>query len=325
MSGGRAAVPSRRTGRIGRSLAVAAKLLVTALCFWYVARQVDLDRMLAALVSVHPGWTALAVAAIMLEIPLVALRWRNILLALAALPVRATRMAIIAITAIGVFVGQVLPSVAGDGVRTWLLVRLGGDWRSAVTSVVIDRGVGVALLVALGFLILLLQSDLAALGGWREQVLVGYGALLALGLVGLLSLPWIVPVLGRWRALRWLALLGASARHVLLGPRCPAIIALGLAVHALTISAVWSLGQALGLALALPDAAVLFTIMVAAAIVPISVSGWGVRELAVVALLGRHGVAPEHALLISVCFGLVLALAALPGALAWLVYPIRAG
>jgi uncharacterized membrane protein YbhN (UPF0104 family) len=318
-------MPARRAGRIGRSAAVAAKLLVTGLCLWYVARQVDLDRVLAAFVSVHPGWTALAVAAMMLEIPLVAWRWRNILLALAALPARATRVAVTAVTAIGAFVGQVLPSVAGDGARTWLLVRLGADWRNAVTSVLIDRAVGVALLVALGFLILLPQSDLAALGGGREQVLVAYGALLALGLVGLLSLPWIVPVLGRWRSSRWLALLGASARHVLLGPRGPAIVALGLLVHALTIAAVWSLGQALGLALALPDAAVLFTIMVGAAIVPISVGGWGVRELAVVALLGRHGGAPEQALLLSVCFGLVVALAALPGALVWLVYPLRSG
>ena len=33
-----------------------------------------------------------------------------------------------------------------------------------------------------------------------------------------------------------------------------------------------------------------------------------------------NGVAPEQALLFSVCFGLALALGSLPGALAWLLY-----
>ena len=75
----------------------------------------------------------------------------------------------IAVTAIGVFFAQVLPSVAGEGVRAWLLVRLGCDWRNAVTSVVIDRGVGVGLLIALGFVILLLPVlGLTALGGYRD-------------------------------------------------------------------------------------------------------------------------------------------------------------
>ena len=54
--------------------------------------------------------------------------------------------------------------------------------------------------------------------------------------------------------------------------------------------------------------------------VPISISGWGLRELAVISLLGNHGVPPERALLFSVCFGLVLAVGSLPGALAWLLY-----
>jgi glycosyltransferase 2 family protein len=60
--------------------------------------------------------------------------------------------------------------------------------------------------------------------------------------------------------------------------------------------------------------------MVGVALVPISISGWGLRELAVISLLGNHGIAPERALLFSVCFGLVLAVGSLPGALIWLFY-----
>jgi hypothetical protein len=62
-------------------------------------------------------------------------------------------------------------------------------------------------------------------------------------------------------------------------------------------------------------------VMVGVALVPISISGWGLRELAVVSLLGHHGIAPDKALLFSVCFGLTLAIGSLPGAVAWLLYP----
>ena len=85
------------------------------------------------------------------------------------------------------------------------------------------------------------------------------------------------------------------------------ILALGCLIHALTIVVVWSVGRAQGLVLPVSDAAVLFTVMLGVALVPISISGWGLRELAVISLLGNHGIAPEQALLFSVCFGLVLA------------------
>jgi hypothetical protein len=72
--------------------------------------------------------------------------------------------------------------------------------------------------------------------------------------------------------------------------------------------------------LPISDAAILFTVMIGVALVPISIGGWGLRELAVISLLGNHGVPPEKALLFSVCFGLALAVGSLPGALAWLLY-----
>ena len=256
----------------------------------------------------------------MLQIPLVALRWNEILEALAARRQRITAM--IAVTAIGQFFTQVLPNVVGDGMRAWLLARLGSGWRNAVTSVVIDRGVGVGLMIALACGILLLPSALTALAGYRDVVLVVYGAMLMAGLIGLVLVPLLVPILERWRYTREIGTFAAAARRVLIGPRSPAILAIACLVHALTILIVWSLGRAQGLALPVSDAAVLFTVMVGISIIPVSVGGWGLRELAVVSVLGDHGVAPERALLFSVCFGLVFVVGSLPGALAWLLYPL---
>ena len=310
-----------RGGRREKVAIFAAKLLVTGACFWYVSRQIDLSQVRSAILLLDFRWAALAILVAMLEIPLSGLRWYNIVDSLGARNKQMTRIAMIAATAVGVFFAQVLPSVAGEGVRAWLLVRLGSSWRNAVTSVVIDRGVGVGLVIALGFVILLQPSGLTALGKYRDVVLVVDGALILAGVFGLLFASKIVPPLARWRYSRWFATLAADVHRVLLGSKGAVILTIGCLIHALTIIVIWSVGRAQGLALPLPDAAVLFMVMVGVVIVPISISGWGLRELAVVSLLATHGVAPERALLFSVCFGLALAIGSLPGALAWLLFP----
>jgi uncharacterized membrane protein YbhN (UPF0104 family) len=313
-------VVSTRLGRAQNVAIFACKLAVTAGCFWYIFKQVDPIATLSNLVQLDVRWAAFAILVVVLQIPIIGLRWRNVLLGLRACDGSMTRTAITAIAAIGMFFSQVLPSVASEALRAWLLVRLGATWRCSVTSLVIDRGVGVGLLVAMSFGILLLPSALAALGGYRELVLTAYGVLLAAGVVALSLTPWVVQYLASWRGVRWIATLVRDADRVLLGPRCPVIIVLGCLSHGLAIVVVWSLARAQGLALSLPDAAVLFTVMMGVLLVPVSVSGWGVRELATVSLLANYGVASETALAFSVCFGLVNALASLPGALVWLLY-----
>lgn len=314
-------VTSPRRGGVEKIALFATKLLVTGTCFWYVSRQIDFSQVLSAVRRLDFGWAAFAILVAMLQMPLVAARWYSILDALAALDARMTRTAVLAATSVGTFFTQILPSVAGDGMRAWLVIRLGCEWRNAVMSVVIDRAVGVGLLIALGFVILLLPSGLTALGGYRHVVLIVYGALLVAGVLALLVTPIFVPLLARWRYSRWIGALAASAHHVLLGRKSPAILGLGCLIHALTIVVVWLLGRAQGFDVPIPDAAVLFTVMVGVALVPISVSGWGLREVAVISLLGHHGIAPEKALLFSLCFGLALAIGSLPGALVWLLYP----
>ena len=313
--------PRPSSGAAKKAAMLAAKLLVTGACFWYVSRQIDWRQALSTIPLLDWRWAALAILMAMLQIPLLGLRWRNIVDALTPDDPPMTRADMIAATAVGVFFAQVLPSIAGEGVRAWLLVRLGNNWRKAVTSAVIDRGVGVGLLVAFGFVVLLLPSGLTALGGYRDLVLVVYGALMLAGTLALLLVPKVVPLLRRWRYSRWVATLAAEAYRVLLGPKGVAILSIACLIHALTIFIVWSVARAQGLALPLADAAVLFTIVIGVVIVPISIGGWGLRELAVISLLAGYGVAPERALLFSVCFGLALAIGSLPGALVWLLYP----
>jgi hypothetical protein len=304
---------------------IALKFGVTALCFWYLSRQVDISDVSQSLALLDFSWVALAVMTVVLQIPLVALRWLAILNALAAGDQPLTKRRITVITAIGLFFAQVLPNVAGEGIRAWYLVRFGSDWRNAITSVLIDRGVGVGAMITLAFLILLLSPGSSDLGGYRGTALMLYAGVLLSGTAVLALLPALLPLLNRVRYLHWVVQFAADARRVLLGRKIPLILALAFLIHALTIFIIWSLARAQGLMLPLSDVALLFVVMLGVALVPASINGWGLREIAVVGLLGRYGVPPEQALVFSVCFGLTLAIGSLPGAILWLLYPVAPG
>jgi hypothetical protein len=230
------------------------------------------------------------------------------------------RSDVVAITAIGVFFGQVLPNIAGDAMRVWLLMRLGPDWRQGVISVLIDRAVGILTLLILSFAVLLFPSALTALGGHRDVIASVFGSIIAVSILGLCT-PSLAAILERWQGTRMIGTLARATFQVLLRRRFGiSIFGLAFAVHGLAIIAVSLLGRAQGLILPPLDAAVLFALMVAVSIIPISIGGWGLRELAVVSLLQSHGIQPERALFFSVCFGLALIVASLPGAVIWAFY-----
>jgi hypothetical protein len=258
------------------------------------------------------------------QIPLLALRLQAIVQALEVKPARLTFLAANAVTAIYGLFAQALPSVVGEGVRAWMLTRLGCDWRTGLTSVMIDRGVGLGVLVSFAVVILSLPSALNTLAGNREVVRLVLAGVLVIGMLGLLLTPRIAPVLQRWRYSYWIGSFAVDTRRALYGPQAAKILGASCVIHSVTIVVIWSISRAQGLSLSAVDCAVLFTIVMGVVLIPISIGGWGLREIAMVSLLGAHGVVPERALLFSLCLGLVFLVSALPGAIVWLLYPLSA-
>src|SRR5262249_10794328 len=121
-----------RGGATKKLAIVAVKLLVTAACFWYLSRKVDTGQVLSAVRVLDFRWAAFATVVVVLQIPLVGLRWCGIVDELAARSKRITPTIMVVMTAIGLFFAQVLPSVAGDGVRALLLRRPGDDLPNAL-------------------------------------------------------------------------------------------------------------------------------------------------------------------------------------------------
>jgi uncharacterized membrane protein YbhN (UPF0104 family) len=166
--------------------------------------------------------------------------------------------------------------------------------------------------------ILSLPSSFGAFSQERDRVTIALAAMIVLGLVCLMLGARLSPKLTGWRYGRWIDRFFSGARAAIFGPRSTAILGIGCVIHTLTIAAVWSLGRAQGLPLSPADAAVLFAVMIGVALVPFTVGGWGLRELAMVTLFGNHGLTPERALVFSMYFGLTSILASLPGAIAWM-------
>src|SRR3954467_6876180 len=125
LSATNAHAPARSKAKL---LIIAGKLAITAACFWYLSWQIDVSAVASSIRLFDVRWAALAILLAMLQIPLVGMRWRAILDALEAINQRITSASIVAISAIGLFFAQVLPSMMGEGIRAWLLVRLGCDW-----------------------------------------------------------------------------------------------------------------------------------------------------------------------------------------------------
>jgi glycosyltransferase 2 family protein len=301
----------------GQGAILALKVAVTLGCLLYLFRHIDVGELRRTLPGLETQWVVIAVLLLVLQIPLVALRWLEIVRVLKMPTNLLTYPWMTAAAAVGQFFGQILPVIAGDGVRVWLLARFESDWRDAAISVAIDRCIGIGLLLTFAFAIMLLPSTLGLFGEERGEVIVVLGVMILTGLMGLVLGPRVSTVLATWRHAGWLAAFCMGANRAVFGPRSITILGVGCLIHVLTIAAIWSLGRAQGLAVSPADAAVLFAVMVGIALVPFSIGGWGLRELAMVSVFGNYGLTPERALVFSMYFGLSCVLASLPGALVW--------
>jgi uncharacterized membrane protein YbhN (UPF0104 family) len=209
-------------------------------------------------------------------------------------------------------------AVGGDMVRAWMSYRVQASAGISVSSVILDR---VASVAGIALLVLATMPLYVERVGHTLSVLLPAAAAVA-GLCGIVIAAQIHRLPINWRRNRLLhgiETLSSATRMVFLRPSS-AILALGLAVGAQTAMAVaaYAIGASLGLGLSLIDSLVLLQPVALIAALPISIGGWGVREAAMVAVLGLIGIAPSGALVLSVQIGLIAIVVTLPAGLLWL-------
>lgn len=296
----------------GAQIAVALALLVW---LWHAADGAEAARRLA---GADPLWLLAALASLSLQTVLSALRWR---LTAAQLGIVIDRGTAVREYYLSQIVNQTLPGgVLGDAGRA-VRARAQAGLLASGQAVVYERLAGQIAIFAV--MALAFGATLAAPGGlvWPGW-LVGPAATIVVSGLALPVILWLAAHLLPARMGRGLADLGrgfakaVTARSVL-GRQ----LALGLAIALANIAAFAFCVRAIGADLSVTTALALVPLILFTMLIPITVSGWGIREGAAAAILPVAGIAAAEGLAASVAFGLVFLASSLPGALALVLAP----
>lgn len=286
-------------------LAVAVTLLAL---FWQL---VDGPAVLQRLAASDPRWLLAALLATNLQTVLSALRWR---LTAGRLGLPLTVGHAVGDYYLGNLVNQTLPGgMLGDAARAVRSRREG--LLVPAQAVVIERLAGQAALFAVmsaGLLLALVLPQGPALPAQAVRVpLILLAGAAALALIAGLAVRFWPGVAARAGS----GFREAIRASVLARTVWPQQTALGLAIVACNLLTFDFCARATGSALPLLAIITLVPLVLTAMLVPLSISGWGLREGAAAGLLPLAGIAPEAAIAASLAFGGVLIAGALPGAL----------
>lgn len=228
-----------------------------------------------------------------------------------------------AVWMVGLLVSQSLITfIAGDAARLLQFIRLGYSRRTASSAVVLERALGLAVLLAI---VLLCEPALfahtspgAVHTGLTILAIICAGGILAFAASGFLGgLQKLLPMAMRDHRLVEIGIdVASAARHIgrswKLGV---AIVVSSVLMQFCSVFAVFVLARAVGVNVGLPATAAVALPALLIATMPIALAGWGVREGAMIVGYGLFGVAPAPALAVSIAFGLAMLAASLPGAL----------
>ncbi|HEY7717087.1 MAG TPA: lysylphosphatidylglycerol synthase transmembrane domain-containing protein [Candidatus Binatia bacterium] len=296
------------------------KLLVSAGLLAYFLSRVDMTRVLQIFASAQLSYIALALGIYLVAQTFSAVRWT----ALARpLGIETPFKNLIQYYLIGMFFNLFAPStVGGDVTRVYFLVKdddKGEKGRAvsavhAAISVLMDRAIGMVVLVWLGALGLLLFPYYAV-----PQTVRSVTLLLALGLlIGALLTPLLRRLLPEdghqlvvklrlaMRSYRshWRALAGAAA--------------LSLLIHLIQAWMHAVMGRALDLEVPFSFCLIVYPLVGTFAAIPISLNGLGLREGGYIFLLAAIGIGTEKGIAFGMLLFLIIVIDSLVGGLLFL-------
>jgi uncharacterized protein (TIRG00374 family) len=230
--------------------------------------------------------------------------------------------------------GLALPTTVGaDALRVVLARRHGIEATDALSSIVVERGIGFLVSLALALIALLvLQWTWPAASQYRYMLIVCGAALAAGAMLLVLSfsrhtfvlLRRLIP--SRWQespAVRRLKHLHEAYRS--LGARRSTMAAftfLTFVEQLIPIPLTWAAARALGLDVSLLALLAAMPIALLAARLPVSFDGIGIFEGIFIAVMGHAGVRPAQSLAIAIVARVLVLITLLPW---WIAYGLKAG
>jgi hypothetical protein len=280
-----------------------------------LAWKLDFQQLLTRLAGLSWQGSVLAFAVVLLAIAISAGKWGLILRARRhPLPYHA----LLRLYFIGLFFNNVLPTaVGGDAVRAWETTKETGEVPEAIASVVSERLIAG---VALGFTALLGLPFMDADARTVQMVLVFL--LVDVGLVALFLVPRVAEgIVGKTLPNRFALVRDTVTqtvqvvRDTLRQPGLFLVILLLSVLFQICVAGVnaaifYALGAPVSLAQCIIFTPMIFTV----AMLPISISGFGVREAAYWYFFSQVGVTQGDAIATSLLFFVVVGICSLPGA-----------
>ena len=303
-----------RNGRMMKTLLWLVKLAVSVGLMAWLVHRVDLAAVMTHLRDVSVPMLVLAPLLMLLQALSSGERWRQVMLGIGvSLPLGW----LVRIHWVGAFINLLVPgSVGGDAYRMWQVHKRGVTLGTAVNGVMLERIVTVlSLTVMVSALLPVLIPDVPGQWGFRLLAAASIG-----GIGGLMVLDRAPQALQGWRIVRGFAGLAEDTRRLFLSPRRAALpLAWAFIGNANLALVAFVFARGLGADLGVVEALVLVPPVILVTSLPISISGWGTRELAMVTALGLAGVPEDIALTTSILFGLTTLATSLPGGLLWVL------
>jgi glycosyltransferase 2 family protein len=286
-----------RSSKVKRkSVESVLKILLSVGLLVIVLRNVGWQEVWQTLRSAQLPYLMLAFALTVLGIVVRAYRWKVLL---DALDIRIPMTRLTSLYFVGTFFSDFLPTgVGGDVVRAYEVAQQTTNRAGAVGTVLVDRATGLLTLFAMASAALLFGYHLVGLQVAAAVLLLaaaGWG-----GSILLMRRDW----LQRLGLLRWLekikkvqevyeSVQACGARAI------TAALAMSLVLNVLLIATNYLIAQALGVHLSIWYFLLYVPIISFLLMLPVSLSGWGVREGGYVYLFGQAGVAAPTALAMS--------------------------
>lgn len=213
----------------------------------------------------------------------------------------------------GIFFNQLLPSsIGGDAVKVIDTAKqLGCKKREAFVGVLIDRGLGIA-----GIFLLNLIFNNMAQGFLPKSSYYILNIISFSGTAGFIVFMFLhkIEYLNRFKFYHVISIPSKALWTVMAGFKKTFLqVILSLSIHIFTFAGVYMIARAFGVDLPLYAFMVIMPPVILLTIIPISLAGWGVREVSMVSLLSYSGIAQETALSISIIFGFTYVIQGLLG------------
>ncbi len=298
---------------------LAVRGTVTAILLGWLFSQVEAASIASVFAQPRLQWLAPAIAMNLIAVALLIWRWRVLLIGVG---IKLSFLHLTRVTLISTFFSMFLPSsIGGDIMKMVMLVPDTSQREAAISSVVIDRVVGMAVTIATGILAVMFLPVV-----WGDRAMMGTLAvatsLFALGVVALFSrtlFRWVACLAPGflWRRFGP-SVLKAHQSIIELRRRPDVLLAAGIVSivrQAAICLSVFCAGRAFGIAAGPVIYFAVIPIALAITALPFTIGGLGLQDQAMILLLATVGVTSAEALSLSIFLHVMRTLVGLTGGL----------